>query len=84
MARKQAKRRKPKKVKQWSMPSIRLSLIVGPLAAVGVVVATYYLSSSMLDREIRSIEISEPGLRITRLSVSALSGRPSGETRRSD
>ena len=69
MARKQAKRRKPKKARQWSMPSIRLSLIVGPLAAVGVVVATYYLSSSMLDREIRSIEISGPFQRVTALQI---------------
>ena len=69
MARKQAKRRKPRKARQWSMPSIRLSLIVGPLAAVGVVVATYYLSSSMLDREIRSIEISGPFQRVTALQI---------------
>ena len=69
MARKQAKRRKQKKVKKWSMPSIRVSLIIGPLVAVAAVVATYHLSSSMLDREIRSIEVSGPFQRVTALQI---------------
>ncbi|MGI9200047.1 MAG: cell division protein FtsQ/DivIB [Woeseiaceae bacterium] len=69
MARKQAKRRKQKKPKTWSMPSIRFSLIFGPIAAVAAVVATYYLSSSMLDREIRSIEVSGPFQRVTALQI---------------
>lgn len=69
MARKQAKRRKAKKVSKFRMPSIRASLIVGPIVAVGVVVATYQLSSSMLDREIRSIEVSGPFQRVTALQI---------------
>ena len=69
MARKQARRRKQKKTKTWSLPSVRASLIIGPLAAVAAVVATYHLSSSMLDREIRSIEISGPFQRVTALQI---------------
>jgi cell division protein FtsQ len=69
MARKQAKRRKQKKSTSWSMPSIRVSLIVGPVMAIGVVVATFHLSSSMLDRKIRSIEVSGPFQRVTALQI---------------
>lgn len=69
MARKQAKRRKPKKAARWTMPSIRASLIVGPIAAIAIVIATYQLSSSMLDREIRSIEVSGPFQRVTALQI---------------
>lgn len=69
MARKQAKRRKQKQVKKWSMPKIRVSLIVGPLLAVATVVGTFHLSSSMLDREIRSIEVSGPFQRVTALQI---------------
>ncbi len=69
MARKQAKRRKPKKTVQWRMPQIRASLVLGPLAAVAVVIGTYQLSSSMLDRQIRSIEINGPFQRVTALQI---------------
>ena len=69
MARKQAKRRKPKKATRFSMPSIRVSLIVGPIAAIAIVLATYQLSSSMLDRQIRSIEVSGPFQRVTALQI---------------
>jgi len=69
MARKQAKRRKPKKTVRWTMPRIRASLVLGPLAAIAVVIATYEASSSMLDRQIRSIEISGPFQRVTALQI---------------
>ena len=69
MARKQARRRKPKKAAKFRMPSIRLSLIIGPILAIGVIVATYELSSSVLDRQIRSIEISGPFQRVTALQI---------------
>lgn len=69
MARKQAKRRKPKKTVKWSLPTVRVSLIVGPLAAIAVVFATYQISSSMLDRQIRSIEINGPFQRVTALQI---------------
>ena len=51
------------------MPTIRASLTVAPLVAVGVVVATFYLSSNVLDRPIRSIEISGPFQRVTALQI---------------
>lgn len=69
MARKQAKRRKQKKSTSWSLPSIRVSLIVGPVIAIAVVLATFHLSSSMLDRKIRSIEVSGPFQRVTALQI---------------
>lgn len=69
MARKQARRKKPKKATQFKMPRIRLTHIVAPFVAVGVVVATYLLSASMLDRPIRSIEINGPLQRVTALQI---------------
>ena len=71
MTRKQARRRKPKKTTGLRMPTIRASLIIAPLAAVGVIVATYFLSSSVLDRPIRSIEINGPFQRVTALQIEA-------------
>ncbi|MGI9271709.1 MAG: cell division protein FtsQ/DivIB [Woeseiaceae bacterium] len=69
MTRKQARRRKPKKTTSFRMPSIRLGLIIAPLVVVGAVVGTYLLSSNMLDRPIRSIEISGPFQRVTALQI---------------
>ncbi len=51
------------------MPKIRLTHIVTPLVAVGAVVATYFVSASMLDRPIRSIEINGPFQRVTALQI---------------
>ncbi len=69
MARKQAKRRKQKKAPAFKMPKIRISRIVAPLVAVGIVVATYQLTMAMLDRTISSIEISGPFQRVTALQI---------------
>ena len=69
MMRRQARRRNQKYPDGFRMPTIRASLIVAPLAATGVVVATFYLSSSVLDRPIRSIEISGPFQRVTALQI---------------
>jgi len=69
MTRKQARRRKQKKAARISMPRIRLGLVVTPLIAISVVVATYHLSSSVLDRPIRSIEISGAFQRVTALQI---------------
>ena len=61
MTRKQARRRKPKKKAAWfTMPRIRVGLIVAPLVVVSAVVGTYFVSASILDRPILSIEISGP------------------------
>ena len=69
MTRKQAKRRKAKKTEAIRMPKIRVSLIIAPLVVVGVVVGTYFLSSNMLDRPIRSIEVNGPFQRVTALQI---------------
>jgi cell division protein FtsQ len=71
MARKQAKRRKQKSASRFEMPSIRLGRLVAPLIAVTIVLATYQLSLTMLDREISSIEITGPFQRVTALHVEA-------------
>jgi len=69
MTRKQARRRKQKKRVQLRLPAIRLSLVVVPLLMAGAILATYYLSSSMLDRPIRSIAINGPFQRVTALQI---------------
>jgi len=69
MARKQARRRKPKKAKKIEMPTIRIGRVVAPLVAVGIVFATYQLSLTMLDRTISSIEISGPFQRVSALQI---------------
>jgi cell division protein FtsQ len=69
MMRKQARRRKPKKTMRFRLPALRLGLIIAPLLVLAVVVGTYYLSSSALDRPIRSIEIHGPFQRVTALQI---------------
>ncbi|MDX1499550.1 MAG: cell division protein FtsQ/DivIB [Woeseiaceae bacterium] len=69
MARKQARRRKPKKKAAIRMPKFRPRLVVAPSVAVAAVLGTYSLSASMLDREIRSLEISGPFQRVTPLMI---------------
>ena len=69
MTRKQARRRKQKKTSSIKMPSIRIGLILTPLAAIGAVVGTYYLSANVLDRPIRSIEVNGPFQRVTALQI---------------
>ena len=71
MARKQARRHKQKKQTRLRMPMIRFSYIFAPFIAAAVVVATYQLSSSILDRPIRSIEINGPFQRVTALQIEA-------------
>ncbi len=71
MARKQARRRKQKVDKRVTMPTIRVSRIITPLVAMGIVFATYQLSMTMLDRRISSIEISGPFQRVTALQIEA-------------
>jgi cell division protein FtsQ len=69
MTRKQARRKKQRKTQRLKFPKIRLSHIAAPVLAVTAVVATYFASASMLDRPIRSIEISGPFQRVTALQV---------------
>ena len=69
MTRKQARRKKQKKAAWFKMPRIRVTHVVAPLVAIGAVIATYLASASMLDRPIRSIEISGPFQRVTALQI---------------
>lgn len=75
MARKQAKRRKPKSQKRFTMPTVRWSRIVAPAVAIAIVFGTYQFSLKMLDREISSIEINGPLQRVSALQIEeAISG----------
>ena len=69
MTRKQARRRKPQKTSRLKLPTIRLTRVVAPMLAVAAVVATYFVSASMLDRPIRSIEVHGPFQRVTALQI---------------
>ncbi len=73
MARKQARRRKRKPARRIRLSLPRIGIGVGRLvalpAAVAVVVATYQLSSHLLDRPIESISISGPFQRVTALQI---------------
>ncbi|MGB5491510.1 MAG: cell division protein FtsQ/DivIB [Woeseiaceae bacterium] len=69
MARKQARRRKPQTVKRFTMPKFRVARIITPLIAIGIVVATYELSLTLLDRPISSIEINGPFQRVSALQI---------------
>ena len=69
MTRKQARRRKQKKAAWFTMPRFRFGLFLAPLVAIAIVIGTYYVSASVLDRPIRSIEISGPFQRVTALQI---------------
>lgn len=69
MARKQARRRKEKAAKRFEMPTIRIGRLIAPLVAIGVILATYQLSLTMLDRPISSIEINGPFQRVSALQI---------------
>jgi cell division protein FtsQ len=51
------------------LPTIRVGRLIAPLAAVGIVFATYHASLAMLDRPIASIEISGPFQRVSALQI---------------
>ena len=71
MARKQARRRKPKPKRRirLSLPRIGIGRLLALPVAAAVVVATYQLSSHLLDRPIESISISGPFQRVTALQI---------------
>ena len=69
MTRKQARRKKPRKAARFRVPRINVARVVAPLIAIGVVVGTYLVSASILDRPIRSIEINGPFQRVTALRI---------------
>ena len=71
MARKQARRRKPKVEKRMTLPKIRWARFVAPVFAAALVVITYEIALRALDREIRSLEISGPFERVSAMQVEA-------------
>lgn len=71
MTRKQARRRKQKKKLAIKLPRLRVRLVLAPIVAVAVVTGTYWLSASILDRQIHSIEIVGPFQRVTALQIEA-------------
>ncbi len=71
MARKQARRRKPKVESRITLPKIRWARLITPVFAVLLVVVTYELALRALDREIRSLEISGPFERVSAMQIEA-------------
>jgi len=69
MARKQAKRRKQPKQRQWRLPSIPFARISRLVLAVAVVVLCYRFSSALLDQPIQSITIDGPFQRVSALQI---------------
>ncbi len=69
MARKQARRRKQGQARKLRMPAIRLKHVITPFLGVLLVVATYRISTGLLDRNIESIEVSGPFQRVTALQI---------------
>ncbi len=69
MTRKQARRRKPQKVQRFRLPKVPLAKILTPLIAGGIIVLSYQLSATLLDRPIRSITIEGPFQRVSALQI---------------
>ena len=75
MTRNQAKRRNPQKAEKFRLPKIPLTRILTPLVAGGIIVLSYQLSATLLDRPIRSITIEGPFQRVSALQIEeAISG----------
>jgi cell division protein FtsQ len=69
MTRKQAKRRRPQKAYRFRLPKIPLARVITPIVAGGIVFFTYQLSTTLLDRPIRSITIEGPFQRVSALQI---------------
>ncbi len=74
MARKQARRRKPPKVRRFKLPGLSLGRLVPPVLALAAVAATYELSARLLERDINAIEVSGPFQRVSALQIEAAIG----------
>jgi len=72
MARRQARRRKPAKLRQFKLPKLRIGRIVTPIVALAAVALTYELSARLLERDIGAIEISGPFQRVSALQIEAV------------
>ena len=69
MARKQAKRRKAPVKRQ--LPTIRPSLVLGPVFVLAAAAAVYELGSILLERPVNSLEISAPMQRVSVMEIEA-------------
>jgi len=69
MTRKQARRRKHKKVQKIRMPTIPLKRLSAVLFAVAIVVLSYQFSAEMLDQPITSISIEGSFQRVSALQI---------------
>jgi cell division protein FtsQ len=71
MARRQARRRKPPKTRNFRLPKLKVGRVVTPLVAIAAVIGTYELSARLLERDIGAIEIRGPFQRVTALQIEA-------------
>jgi cell division protein FtsQ len=69
MKRKQAKRRKTSKARQWRMPSLPIARITRLALAVSIVVLSYHFTSQAFDQPIRAITIEGPFQRVSALQI---------------
>lgn len=69
MARRQAKRRRPAQKPRLRLPRLPLARAGGFLLAAGVVLASFQLSSMLLDRPISAITIDAPFQRVSALQI---------------
>ncbi|MDJ0917233.1 MAG: cell division protein FtsQ/DivIB [Woeseiaceae bacterium] len=70
MARKQARKRKPQKKRvELKMPRVNWGRILKPVFAVALVLITYDLSTRLLERPVKSIEIMGPMQRVSVLEI---------------
>ena len=69
MTRKQARKRKQRKLPKMRLPSVPVARLSACVAAAFVVVLSYELSASLLDRPIRAITIVGPFERVSALQI---------------
>ena len=71
MTHKQAKRRNKQSKRQNQLPKVAVARFAAIAGAAAVLVVTYQLSASLLDRPIHSIEVNGPFQRVTALQIEA-------------
>ncbi len=74
MARKQARRKKSPKVKRHVLPSLRLPWkpALALMVSIAAILATFEVSSRLLDRSIRMVDIEAPMQRVTSKQIQAV------------
>lgn len=69
MTRKQAKKRKERKMPKLRLPKIPFARLSAFATAVAVIVLSYHFSASLLDRPIRAVTIDGPFERVSALQI---------------